>query len=61
MKGPLIFEIIGAICQLCTPYGPPCPTLVFEIIGAMGEETQKWWKSIVEMGADQRMPEAPQS
>ena len=28
--------------------------LVFETTGAMGEETQKWWKSIVEMEADQR-------
>ena len=37
--------------------------LVFGTTGAMGEETQKWpwWKSIVEMGADQRMPGAPQS
>ena len=26
-----------------------------------GEETQKWWKSIVEMEVDQRMPGAPQS
>ena len=35
--------------------------LVFETTGAMGEETQKWWKSIVEMEADQRIPGAPQS
>ena len=27
----------------------------------MGEETQKWWKSIVETEADQRVPGAPQS
>ena len=26
--------------------------LVFEATGAMGEEPQKWWKSIVEMEAD---------
>ena len=35
--------------------------LVFETTGAMGEETQKGWKSIVEMEADQRIPGAPQS
>ena len=35
--------------------------LFFETTGAMGEETQKWWNSIVEMEADQRMPGAPQS
>ena len=35
--------------------------LVFETAGAMGEEPQKWWKSIVEMEADQRIPGAPQS
>ena len=35
--------------------------LVFETTGAMEEETQKWWKSIVEMEADQRIPGAPQS
>ena len=32
--------------------------LVFETTGAMGEDTQKWWKSIVEMEADQRIPGA---
>ena len=36
-------------------------SLVFETTGAMGEETQKWWNSIVEMEADQRTPGAPQS
>ena len=36
-------------------------SLVFETAGAMREETQKWWKSIVEMEADQRIPGAPQS
>ena len=35
--------------------------LVFETTGAMGEETLKWWKSIVEMEADQRILGAPQS
>ena len=35
--------------------------LVFETTGAMGEETQKWRKSIVKMVADQHMPGAPQS
>ena len=35
--------------------------LVFETTGAMGEEKQKWWKSIVEMEADQRIPGTPQS
>ena len=35
--------------------------LVFEGTGAMGEEAQKWWKSIVEMETDQRTPGAPQS
>ena len=30
--------------------------LVFETTGAMGKETQKWWKSIVEIEADQRIP-----
>ena len=35
--------------------------LVFETTGAMGEETQKLWKLIVEMEADQRIPGAPQS
>ena len=35
--------------------------LVFETTGAMGEETQQWGKSIVEMEADQRTPGAPQS
>ena len=35
--------------------------LVFETTGAMGEETQKWRKSIVEMEAEQRIPGAPQS
>ena len=34
---------------------------VFETTGAIGEETQKWWKSVVEMEADQRIPGAPQS
>ena len=43
--------------------GPPFTKgpLLFETIGAMGEETQKWWKSIVEMEADRRIPGAPQS
>ena len=35
--------------------------LVFETTGAVGDETQKWWKSTVEMEADQRIPGAPQS
>ena len=35
--------------------------LVFETKAAMGEDTQKRWKSIVEMETDQRTPEAPQS
>ena len=35
--------------------------LVFETTGAMGEETQKWRKSIVEMDADQRITGAPKS
>ena len=35
--------------------------LVFETTRAMGEERQKWWKSIVEMEADQRITGAPQS
>ena len=35
--------------------------LVFETTGAMGEETEKWWESTVEMEADQRIPGAPQS
>ena len=35
--------------------------LVFETTCRLGEETQKWWKSIVEMEADQRIPGAPQS
>ena len=29
---------------------------VFETTGAIGEETRKWWISIVEMEADQRIP-----
>ena len=33
--------------------------LVFETKDTMGEETQKWWKSTVEMEADQRIPRAP--
>ena len=32
--------------------------LVFETTGTMGEETQTWWKSIVEMEADQCTPRA---
>ena len=32
--------------------------VVFEATGAMGEETQKWWKSIVEMEADERIPQS---
>ena len=32
--------------------------LVFETTGAMGEETQKWWKSIVETSACQKHPRA---
>ena len=35
--------------------------LVVETIGAMEEETQIWWKSIVEMEADQRIPSAPKA
>ena len=35
--------------------------LVFETTGAMGEETQKWWRSIVETKVDQRIPGASQS
>ena len=35
--------------------------LVFETTGAMEEETQKWWKSVVELEANQRIPAAPQS
>ena len=35
--------------------------LVFETTGAMGDETQKWWKSVVEMEAVRRIPGAPQS
>ena len=35
--------------------------LVFETTDAMEEETQKLRKSIVQMGADQRIPGAPQS
>ena len=27
--------------------------LVFETTGAMGEETQKWWKSVLENGGSQ--------
>ena len=26
----------------------------------MGEETQKWWKSIVEMEAEKRIPGTPE-
>ena len=35
--------------------------LVFETTGAMGGETHEWWKSTVEMEADQRIPGALQS
>ena len=35
--------------------------LFFETTGAMGEGTQKWWKSVIEMEADQRIPKTPHS
>ena len=35
--------------------------LVVETTGAIGAETQKWWKSIVEMEVDQCRPGAPRS
>ena len=40
--------------------GDPKGPLVFETTGAMGEETQKWWKSIVEMEAEKRIPGTPE-
>ena len=35
--------------------------LVFETTRDMGKVTLKWWKSTVDMEADQRIPGAPQS
>ena len=43
------------------PSRKPLLNLVTETPRAMGEESSKWWKSIVEMEADQRTPGAPQS
>ena len=40
-----------------TKFSPSRRPLVFETIGAMREETQKWRKSIVIMEADQGIPD----
>ena len=68
-KRPLVAAALQHKAKLETPknaleeigdQGLPCTNgpLFYETTRAVGEDTWKWWKSIVEMEADQHVPGA---